>query len=284
MISVEGLYYSYSHDENYAVEGISFEINEGEILGFLGPNGAGKSTTQKVLTGLLPLQKGKVFIAGEDIMKVSKSFYNRIGVSFEQPNVYMKLTGYENLKFFASMFDVPTEDPYELLRLVGLEDAANMKAKEYSKGMLQRLVFVRSLINRPMIWFLDEPVSGLDPTAAAQIKELIKHKKEEGVTIFLATHNMHVAEELCDRVAFINAGKIILIDTPRNLKLRYGERLVRVEYKSNGKIKRELLSMTETADIEKLNTLISSGKLETIHSMEASLEDIFIKVTGRELV
>ncbi|OAA31530.1 ATP-binding protein [Kosmotoga arenicorallina S304] len=284
MINVENLFYSYTNDERYAVEGISFQINEGEIFGFLGPNGAGKSTTQKILTGLLPVQKGKVVVSGEDIRKVSGSFYNMIGVSFEQPNVYMKLTGYENLKFFASMFDVPTEDPYELLRLVGLEEAAHDKTKTYSKGMLQRLVFARSLINRPKIWFLDEPVSGLDPATASQIKELIKHKKEEGVTIFLTTHNMHVAEELCDRVAFINAGKIVLIDTPRNLKLRYGKKLVEVEYRSDGKIERELLSMTEADDIERINKLISSGKMETIHSMEASLEDIFIKVTGRGLV
>jgi len=284
MIEVENLFYSYTHDENYAVEGISFEIDEGEIFGFLGPNGAGKSTTQKILTGLLPIQKGKAIVAGEDITKVSGSFYNMIGVSFEQPNVYMKLSGYENLKFFASMFDVTTEDPYELLRLVGLEEVAHNKAKTYSKGMLQRLVFARSLINRPKIWFLDEPVSGLDPATAAQIKELIKRKKEEGITIFLTTHNMHVAEELCDRVAFIDAGKIVLIDTPRNLKLRYGERLVKVEYKSDGKVERELLSMAKTIDIEKLNGLINSGKIETIHSMEASLEDIFIKVTGRGLL
>ncbi|MBO8166876.1 MAG: ABC transporter ATP-binding protein [Kosmotoga sp.] len=284
MIEVENLFYSYTHDENYAVEGISFEIDEGEIFGFLGPNGAGKSTTQKILTGLLPIQKGKAIVAGEDITKVSGSFYNMIGVSFEQPNVYMKLSGYENLKFFASMFDVTTEDPYELLRLVGLEEVAHNKAKTYSKGMLQRLVFARSLINRPKIWFLDEPVSGLDPATAAQIKELIKRKKEEGITIFLTTHNMHVAEELCDRVAFIDAGKIVLIDTPRNLKLRYGERLVKVEYKSDGKVERELLSMAKTTDIEKLNGLINSGKIETIHSMEASLEDIFIKVTGRGLL
>ena len=284
MIEVENLFYSYTHDENYAVEGISFEIDEGEIFGFLGPNGAGKSTTQKILTGLLPIQKGKAIVAGEDITKVSGSFYNMIGVSFEQPNVYMKLSGYENLKFFASMFDVTTEDPYELLRLVGLEEVAHNKAKTYSKGMLQRLVFARSLINRPKIWFLDEPVSGLDPATAAQIKELIKRKKEEGITIFLTTHNMHVAEELCDRVAFIDAGKIVLIDTPRNLKLRYGERLVKVEYKSDGKVERELLSMAKITDIEKLNGLINSGKIETIHSMEASLEDIFIKVTGRGLL
>lgn len=284
MIEVENLFYSYTHDENYAVEGISFEIDEGEIFGFLGPNGAGKSTTQKILTGLLPIQKGKAIVAGEDITKVSGSFYNMIGVSFEQPNVYMKLSGYENLKFFASMFDVTTEDPYELLRLVGLEEVAHNKAKTYSKGMLQRLVFARSLINRPKIWFLDEPVSGLDPATAAQIKELIKRKKEEGITIFLTTHNMHVAEELCDRVAFIDAGKIVLIDTPRNLKLRYGERLVKIEYKSDGKVERELLSMAKTTDIEKLNGLINSGKIETIHSMEASLEDIFIKVTGRGLL
>jgi len=283
MIKVENLYHSYTNDENYAVNGISFEVKEGEIFGFLGPNGAGKSTTQKVLTGLLPLQKGKIEVAGIDIRKPTPKFYNMIGVSFEIPNVYEKLTGYENLEFFRKLFDGETEDPLRLLKLVELEDAANKKAGEYSKGMKQRLVFARSLINKPKIWFLDEPTSGLDPSTAITIKEIIRKKKEEGTTIFLTTHNMHVADELCDRVAFINAGKIVLIDSPRNLNLKYGQKLVKVEYRSNGQVKTEIFSLTDPAEVSKFNELVSSITVETIHSMEASLEDIFVKVTGRGL-
>jgi len=283
MIEVEGLYHSYTNDERYAVKGVSFNIKEGEIFGFLGPNGAGKSTTQKVLTGLLPLQRGSVKIAGKDAGKPDSSFYNMIGVSFEQPNLYRKLTGLENLDYFAKMYDVPTEDPMELLRMVGLEEAASKRAGEYSKGMQQRLVFARSLINKPKIWFLDEPVAGLDPTTSATIKEIIKRKKSEGVTIFLTTHNMYIAEELCDRVAFIVAGEISLINSPRNLKLQYGQKLVEVEYRVNGSVKKESFSLLQGSDKAKLNTLIEKGTIETMHSKEATLEEIFIGVTGREL-
>ncbi|RKD32985.1 ABC transporter ATP-binding protein [Thermohalobacter berrensis] len=283
MLKVKNLYHSYTKDDNYAVKGISFEIKKGEIFGFLGPNGAGKSTTQKILTGLLPLQKGEASIAGIDVKKPTEKLFNLIGVSFEHPNIYSKLTGYENLEFYKKLFSVPTEDPKVLLKMVGLEDAVNKKAGDYSKGMKQRLVFARSLINNPQLWFLDEPISGLDPTTASNIKDIIKKKKDEGTTIFLTTHNMHIADELCDRVAFINEGKIEVIDSPRNLKLKYGEQLVKVEYKENNKLKRERLSLINDKDRDKLNKLVNEGKIETIHSQEATLEEIFIKVTGRGL-
>lgn len=283
MIKVKNLYHSYTNDENYAVENISFEIKEGEIFGFLGPSGAGKSTTQQILIGLLPLQKGEASIDGYDIKKPTEELFNLLGVSFEHPNVYKKLSGFENLEFYRKMFSVKTEDPIKLLRMVGLEDAANKKAGGYSKGMLQRLVFARSMINNPKIWFLDEPTSGLDPNTASEIKKIIRKKNDEGATIFLTTHNMYIAEELCDRIALINEGKIELIDSPRNLKLKYGEKLIKVEYKENGKLLKESLSMVSDRDKERLNKLISAGKLETMHSQEATLEEIFIKVTGRGL-
>ncbi|WZL72460.1 ABC transporter ATP-binding protein [Clostridiaceae bacterium 35-E11] len=283
MLKVKNLYHRYAKQEKDAVKGISFEISKGEIFGFLGPNGAGKSTTQKILTGLLPLQKGEASLAGIDIKKPTEKFYSLIGVSFEQPNFYKKLTGYENLDFYRKMFPVPTEDPKNLLNLVGLEHAANKRSGDYSKGMQQRLVFARSLINKPQMWFLDEPISGLDPTTASHIKELIWKKKQKGVTIFLTTHNMHIADELCDQVAFINEGNIELIDSPRNLKLKYGKKLVYVEYKEKNVLKKEHLSMTTLKDQQKLNHLILAGTIETMHSQEASLEEIFTKVTGRGL-
>lgn len=283
MIKVKSLYHSYTNDENYSVEDISFEIKKGEVFGFLGPSGAGKSTTQKILIGLLPLQKGEVNIANYDIRKPKEELFNLIGVSFEHPNVYKKLSGLENLEFYSKMFSTKTENPLKLLKMVGLEDAARKKAGGYSKGMLQRLVFARSMINDPKIWFLDEPTSGLDPNTANEIKRIIKEKNNKGTTIFLTTHNMYIADELCDRIAFINEGRIELIDSPRNLKLQYGEKLVKVEYKENGKLKKESLSMIDDRDKEKLNGLISKGSIETMHSQEATLEEIFIKVTGRGL-
>ena len=173
MIKVEGLYHSYSKDENYAVKDVSFEIPKGEVFGFLGPSGAGKSTTQNILTGLLQLQKGEVSVAGYNAKKFSQKMFNEIGMSFEQSNVYSKLTAIENLRFYSKLFDVETRDPAELIRLVGLEGKEKIKAGEFSKGMKHRLTFARSMINNPALWFLDEPTTGLDPAIAATIKEKI---------------------------------------------------------------------------------------------------------------
>ncbi|NLD72889.1 MAG: ABC transporter ATP-binding protein [Chloroflexi bacterium] len=283
MIHVRDLHHSYTHDARYAVGGVTFDVAEGEIFGFLGPNGAGKSTTQKILTGVIPLQRGEATIAGMDVRRRPARMRNLIGVSFEQPNVYMRLTGYENLAFFASLFDVPTEDPMSLLRTVGLEDAAQQRAGTYSKGMQQRLVLARALINRPRILFLDEPVAGLDPASSRHIVNLIREIRQGGVTVFLTTHDMHVADTLCDRVAFINEGRIAAMDSPRALKLAYGQQLAEVEYRTDGSVVREVLSLVDEENARRLNALIMNRQVETIHSQEASLEDIFIRVTGREL-
>jgi fluoroquinolone transport system ATP-binding protein len=283
MIEVRDLSFTYGGSRTRAVDGVTFEVKEGEIFGFLGPNGAGKSTTQKILTGLLPLQSGEVRIAGRDIRRPGRELFNLIGVSFENPNVYLKLSGLENLQFFASLYDGPTADPMTLLRRVGLGDVAHRRAGAYSRGMRQRLVFARSLINRPKIWFLDEPTSGLDPTMTRLVTDIIREERSAGTTVFLTTHNMHIADELSDRVAFLNEGRIGALDTPRNLKLRFGEKLVVVEVRRDGRLEREVLSPTRAEDRRHLEELLTSGGLETIHSQEATLEEVFIKVTGRGL-
>lgn len=283
MITVKNLYHDYSNKGEYAVKDVSFEIDKGKIFGFLGPSGAGKSTVQNIMTGLLKLQKGEIKYNNKSIRDVKSNFFNMIGVSFEHPNLYQKLTGFENLKFYAGLFDVKTENPEKLLKMVGLGDAIDRKAADYSKGMKQRLVFARSIINNPEILFLDEPLSGLDPNTATRIKDVIKTKKEEGCTIFMTTHNMFVAEELCDTVAFINEGEIVAIDSPRNLKLKYGEKSVKVEYKAGEDIYSEILFMEQKEDKNKLKELIEKDKVETVHSQEATLEQIFIKLTGRGL-
>ena len=284
MISVKNLYHSYNNDDKYAVRDISFEVVKGETFGFLGPSGAGKSTTQGILTGLLKLQKGKVTVAGYDIKKVHNERFNKIGVSFEQSNVYSKLTAKENLKFYAKLFDVPTRDPDELLRLVGLSGKEKVRAGEFSKGMKHRLTFARSMINNPELWFLDEPTTGLDPAIAANIKNIIKERQQEGVTSFLTTHNMYIADELCDRVAFIIDGQIKLIDTPKNLKLQYGKKLIDIEYIKDGKVKKETLKTVDEKDKKRIAEIVESFEIQTMHSKEATLEEIFIEVTGRELV
>lgn len=284
MISVKNLSHSYSNDDKLAVKNISFEVKKGETFGFLGPSGAGKSTTQGVLTGLLEQQSGNVIVAGYDIKKVDNKRFNKIGVSFEQSNVYSKLTALENLKYYASLFDVPTLDPLELLKLIGLEDRKNDYAGEFSKGMKHRLTFARSMINKPELWFLDEPTTGLDPAIAAVIKNIIKEKQSEGTTSFLTTHNMYIADELCDRVAFIIDGEIKLIDTPNNLKQQYGQKLVEIEYVKEGKVYKETLKTVDDIDRKKIGDIIKSYDIKTMHTKEATLEEIFIQVTGRGLI
>lgn len=284
MIKVSNLYHRYEKKGKNAVSDVSFSIEKGEIFGFLGPSGAGKTTVQNIMIGLLGLQKGEVLYNGKSIKKIKSNFYNRVGVSFEQSNLYMKLTGFENLRYYAGLFNVPTQDPMLLLESVGLKDAAHKRTEAYSKGMKQRLVFIRSLINNPEILFLDEPTGSLDPGLAKRIKEIIMKLKKEGRTIFLTTHNMYIADELCDRVAFINEGEIIAIDSPRNLKLKYGDKSVKVEYKADGKLTSEIFFLEKESDLSAFNKIIAGKTVQTIHSQEATLEQIFIKLTGRELV
>ena len=283
MIKVKSLYHSYNKDEQYAVKDASFEIPKGEIFGFLGPSGAGKSTTQGILTGLLPLQQGEVTVAGFDVKSIKRNMFNKIGMSFEQSNVYSKMTAKENLDFYKKLFDVETRDSDELIKLVGLDGKENVRAGEFSKGMKHRLTFARSMLNNPELWFLDEPTTGLDPAIAADIKDIIRQQNKKGVTIFLTTHNMFIADELCNRVAFIIDGEIKLIDSPKKLKLAYGEQLVEVEYQKNGEIATETFSTVLDEDKKRLQEVIAKNDIQSMHTKEATLEEIFIKVTGRGL-
>jgi fluoroquinolone transport system ATP-binding protein len=283
MIEVKDLSYSYTRNEDLAVDNVSFNIDKAEIFGFLGPSGAGKSTTQGVLAGLLELQHGSIEIDGKARKGYpDKDFFNRIGVGFERPNVYKKLSGYDNLKFHARLYDRETEKPETVLEMVGLADEARKKAGAYSKGMMQRLGFARSMINRPDIWFLDEPTMGLDPGTAKSIKGIIRKKQAEGTTIFLTTHNMFVADELCHRVAFIVDGKIVAVDSPKNLKLKYGQPFVTVEYPEDGQLKSRRFGLSGK-DKEAMREFIGKHEIKTIHSAEPTLEEIFIRLTGRGL-
>ena len=283
MIEVKQLTHDYEGKGSPSVRDVSFTISDGTIFGFLGPSGAGKSTTQALMTGLLPIQSGSVTYDGIAIQAQGNAFYNSIGVSFEHPNVFSKLTGLENLTYHAGLYSVPTQDPRRLLDMVGLTDAANRRVGAYSKGMKQRLVFARSLVNNPSILFLDEPTSGLDPATAERVKTIIRQKRADGCTIFLTTHNMQTADELCDVVAFLNDGAIVAMDAPRELKLAHGERSVAVEHRVNGSVQRSVLFPGQTDDALLLKSLIDTGSVETIHSQEATLEQIFIRLTGRVL-
>lgn len=184
---------------------------------------------------------------------------------------------------FRSLYASETEEPETLLALTGLEEYGRTKVSAYSKGMKMRLNFLRALINQPDLLFLDEPTSGLDTVHAKKLKQLILNKKAEGKTILITTHHMQTAEEICDRVAFIVDGRVALIDSPRALKVQKGKRHVKVEYRSRRQLETAQFDLDQIGSSPEFLNLIKDHPVETIHSQEASLEDIFIDVTGRRL-
>ncbi len=284
MIVVRDMTFTYPDGEAPAVRGLSFFVGRGEIFGFLGPSGAGKSTTQKILIGLLRGYEGNVEVMGRDLGSWGADYYERVGISFELPNHYQKLTALENLEFFSSLYHKTTEDPRKLLEMVGLSEDADTRVSRFSKGMQMRLTFARALLHRPELIFLDEPTAGLDPVNARKLKNIVLELKSEGRTIFLTTHDMTVADQLCDRIAFIVDGRIALIGSPRELKIRQGERKVRVEYRKNRDTETCEFPLDGVGDDEEFLRLLRREQIETIHTEEASLEDVFVKATGRSLV
>ncbi len=283
MIRVENLTYTYPGTEKPVLKGISFDIQQGEIFGFLGPSGAGKSTTQKVLNGLLKGFGGSVHINGTDLSRMERSFYEKIGVAFEFPNLYLKLTALENLQLFASFFKSETRDPEELLKMVHLENDRDTRVEAFSKGMKMRLSFIRALLNRPELLFLDEPTAGLDPGNARIMKDIILDSKKQGVTIFLTTHHMDDAGELCNRLAFMVEGSLPVIDLTQELRLKHGKKTVRLEYMENGITLSDEFPINQLAFNPTFKDILENQEILTIHTQEASLEDIFIKVTGQQL-
>jgi fluoroquinolone transport system ATP-binding protein len=284
VICVRGFTFTYPKSTEPAVRGMDFSVGRGEIFGFLGPSGAGKSTTQKLLIGLLRGHGGDAEVWGKEPLDWGPDYYQRIGVSFELPNHYLKLTGLENLRFFASLYDGPTLDPMDLLDAVGLADHAHTRVGKYSKGMQMRLTFARSLINDPLLLFLDEPTSGLDPVNARKVKDVVLDLKAQGRTIFLTTHDMSTADELCDRVAFVVDGRIVALNTPTELKIARSQRFVRVEYRGdNGGLDSADFQLDGLADDPAFHAVLRERHVETVHSKEASLEDVFVEVTGRRL-
>lgn len=283
MIYVNNLRFTYPGKKQETIKGIDFSVAKGEIFGLLGPSGAGKSTVQKVMIGVLKGYEGRVSIMGKEVRDLNSSYYEKVGVGFELPNLYLKMTACENLNFFRSFYSGITQEPEQLLRMVGLEEYMHNRVSSFSKGMKMRLNFIRALLNDPELIFLDEPTSGLDPVNAKKIKEIILQKKQEGKTIFLTTHNMNVAEEICDRVALVVEGQIRLIDSPRELKIKYGKKNLCVEHKEDNQVKETHFSLEGIGDNQNFLRLIKNYDIERMHTQEATLEDIFIKVTGRNL-
>ncbi|NLO82296.1 MAG: ABC transporter ATP-binding protein [Clostridiales bacterium] len=280
--SVKDVYFKYPSSREDTIKGISFDVHEGEIFGLLGPSGAGKSTTQKILIKLLENYRGTIEYFGKDLKSLDNSFYEEIGVGFEVPVHFSKLTALENMEFFSGFYK-KTADIQELMERVGLWEYRDVKVGEYSKGMKVRLNFVRAMLNNPRVLFLDEVTNGLDPRNAMIIKEMIAEYRDKGGTVFLSTHLMNDVEQLCDRIAFCVDGRLVEISTPRDLKLKYGKREVKVEYRENGTIASAVFPLDGIGFNDEFLELLKSGKIETIHTGETSMEEIFIIVTGVEL-
>ena len=280
-VSAQDLRFSYGDIE--AVKGISFDIAPGEIFGFLGPNGAGKTTTIKMLTGQLRPKAGTVRILGRDAGRDDPVTQAQIGVCFEEKNLYDAMSAEENLRFFAALYDADGVDTDALLERVGLADRAGDRVGSYSKGMRQRLMVARALVHRPSALFLDEPTDGLDPVSSKAIRGIIREEAERGAAVLLTTHDMWEADELSHRVAFINEGRIYAIDTPESLKLQHGQRSVKVRRRDASGVHEETVSLDDPGVGEQLRAAVEADGLMTIHTEEATLENIFVEMTGRAL-
>jgi len=280
-LAAEGIAYSYG--DILAVDHISFQIDRGEVLGFLGPNGAGKTTTLKMLIGLLEPKGGSITILGEDMVKNREKVQAQIGVCFEEKSLYEDMSAAANLKFFASLFGIKDLDAAGLLERVGLPEDRKDKVANYSKGMKQRLMVARALVNQPQVLFLDEPTDGLDPVSSEAIRTVVMEEKARGVTVFLTTHDMMEADKLSDHVAFINEGEIAALDTPENLKHQYGKRVLKMRYYKDGELAQEEFSLDDRETGSRIQEIIAGYDVLDMHTEEATLEDIFIQLTGKQL-
>lgn len=278
MIAVEHLVRDY--DDIHAVDDISFTVATGEIFGLLGHNGAGKTTTIRMLTGRTRPTRGQARIAGYDVVVDFDQIKPFINLVFEDQNLYERLSGRDNLRLFAALYGQPASRADDLLKLVELSESATRRVKTYSSGMKQRLLIARALINEPRVLFLDEPTRGLDPASARELRQLVARLSSEGTTVFLTTHYMEEADELCRRVAFLSHGKIVALDTPRELKLLHGRRTATVLLASREE--REV-RLDSPEDAAQLAEWMRNGQVLTVHSHEGTLADVFIAIAGRPL-
>ncbi len=277
-IEVTGLSRSFKNVQ--AVDDISFAVAAGEIFGFLGHNGAGKTTSIRMLTGQLRPTAGRARVAGCDVVIERDRLKPLIGVVSENQNLYERMSGRENLAFAARLYGTGNRRIDEALDQVGLSDRAGDKIQHYSNGMKQRLLIARALLHQPQIIFLDEPTSGLDPVVGRDIRRLVLELSRQGVTVFLTTHYMEEADQLCGRVAFISEGRIVALDTPDHLKVAHGKKALEVKLDDGQTLS---IALDDQDAGERLEKLVKSGQIRTLHSAEATLEEVFIQITGRRL-
>jgi ABC-2 type transport system ATP-binding protein len=287
-----------------AVDHISFEVPKGEIFGFLGPNGAGKTTTLRMLTGVIRPDEGTASIMGFDVIKDNLNAKQCRGVVPEQSNAYVDISAWRNMLLTGELYGMPKklieERAEKLLRQFGLYEKKDQAVKGFSKGMKQRLIICMALVSQPPLLFLDEPTSGLDVESSRLIKGIIREVNQGGTTVFLTTHNMEEANQLCDRVAIINRGKIVAIDSPEKLKAQ-SKALQSIEVSFDRPVDVNCLGIPEASKIVKVGDKyrIYSGnpdaiikqlvdysedkglKIITMNVLAPSLEDVFVELTGK---
>ena len=290
------------YDELIAVNRISLEVRKGEIFGFLGPNGAGKTTTIRILTGVIKPDGGTGKIMGYDVLEQTLRVKQIISVVPETANAYLDLTAWQNLMLIGELYGIPKKEKLDraevLLKTFELYKRRNNLTRGFSKGMKQRLILCMALLTKPQVLFLDEPTAGLDVESARMMRDIIRSFNEDGATIFLSTHNMEEANQLCDRIAIINHGKIAAIDTPENLRMK-SSGLKSVEVSFNKSIPVDALSKISRVSrvkkmgdkirfytdephivIESLTEFARSERLVivSLNTLAPTLEDVFVKL------
>ena len=265
-------------NDRTVLDQVNLKIAKGEILGLLGPSGAGKTTLIRILTGQQRQTEGTALLLGQDIRKLEQSTYSDIGMVLDNTGLYERMSCYDNLKLFTRIYDIPRSKIEAVLEKVGLAEARKTTVMKLSKGMRQRLVMARAILNEPRVLFLDEPTSGLDPSTAAGIHELILELKEMGTTVFLTTHNMEEATKLCDNVALLHEGTIVEYGRPQKICRKYNDRNKIEILLHNGEV---LLVENDATAVPILGEYLTQEMIAAIHSTEPDLEMVFRKLTGR---
>ncbi len=287
VIQVSGLGYQYPKTRIATLNDLTFSVNPGEVYGFLGPSGAGKSTTQKVLYKILQEYRGSVLLMGRELRSLGADIFRTMGIGFETPNLYSKLTGRENVEFalelrggFRTIWSERISSIQAGADRLGIGNALDNRVQTYSKGMKMRLAFLRAVIHQPKLLFLDEPTSGLDPLWQRVVKDWILELKDQGTAVFLTTHSMELADELCDRVGFLVDGRIVAQDRPEALKAQNVQQTLIIRGLSqDGQNQEHSLSYEDL----RINLFPDIVRIQHIESNETSLEKVFIQLTGRKL-
>ncbi|MBF0500511.1 MAG: ABC transporter ATP-binding protein [Candidatus Riflebacteria bacterium] len=280
---------SKNYENRNVVRNVSLSVEEGEIFGFLGPNGAGKTTSIRMIIGEISRDTGRIEIMGMSMPEDREKIKAIMGVVPDHQNLYDRLTVRQNLTLFARLYGVEDLRVEELIKLVDLVEHADIPTQKLSRGLRQRTLIARAILHRPKIFFLDEPTSALDPHSSLGIRNLIRILKDQGTTVFLTTHYMEEANSLCDRLAILHRGEITAIDTPKALRLRFGRPCIKVtlkdqiSYSAPGESRSgEILELplNDAVAAEVLAGHLRAGNVLTVHSQEATLEEVFLSLTG----